>query len=190
MAKLALKKSTVRFVTIFVAVAAVSGFLFYFFSPEIFKYRPQPNEWVHDSGLVFAFRQNLADARAVQVDSTQCNNMFGAFNNAYTTNVTIYAKNDPSDFSLHNLEITEITTKMVAYYAAEDKRLGFKSDIWNLEDSPLGSPVHPRIYLIGPTSAQNTSVSFQDSVVFVSGTSVANMDLAAMRAMMCMFGAQ
>lgn len=186
--KLKIKKKHLKYIFAFVIITAISSTLFYFFLPEILRYKPQPNEWIHPSGFIFAFRQDLAQADQIFITDRDCNNINTAFNGFYVRNVTIYAKNDESDFALHNLEITEIALKLTNYYRLEGQNVGMRSDIWKLDDPPLGSPPHPRIYLIGPASATNTSISFSDNVVFISGRTQNELDLAVIKSMMCTFG--
>lgn len=186
--KFKIKKSQLKYIFVFLVIAVISATLLYFFLPEILKYKPKPNEWVHSSGFIFAFRQDLVQADQIFVTDADCNNINTAFNGFWVQNVTIYAKNDESDFALHNLEITEIAIKLTNYYRLERQKVGIHSNIWKIDDPPIGSPSHPRIYLIGPASATNSSISFSNNVVFVSGVTQNDFDLAVIKSMMCAFG--
>lgn len=184
--KVEISRRRIRQAGIFLSLVFVFAVVFYFLNPS------PVNEWNYH-GVKFVFRDDLKLAKNVPT-SPDCQSIFAHFNTPYVTNVTLYFKNDTQDFDLFNPEIFELSYKITAYSMVNtDKKIVFdkisvSSEQWNLADYPKGSPSHPRIYLIGPTSAKNNSVEMENFSVTVQGRNLKELDLATIKTMMCIFG--
>lgn len=183
--KVELKKKRIKQAAIFTTLVLIFAAVFYFWNPF------PTNEWTY-KGQKFSFRENIKEANNVPV-SPNCQAIFNSFNNPYINNLTIYFKNDPQDFDLFRVEVIELSYKITAYSIIGTKSLQFDkisvaSAQWNLTDYPKGSPAHPRIYLIGPTSATENSVKMENFSITVQGRNLKELDLATIKTMMCIFG--
>lgn len=143
-------------------------------------------------GVTFSFRSDLRDAvKWLPLDDQVCGTIRSDFNSVHLQNVTLYVKNDEFDTALLTVEAVQFTSQLAPYYRADPPvpyEVGIKGATWNLEADPLGSPTHPRVYFIGPTSARELSVTFENYVLKIQGRSVAELDLATSRALMCVLG--
>lgn len=182
-AKFVMKKSTLITAAVFVAITVSVAGVFYIFDIDLFS---KPDQWRYQ-GTFFNFRTNIADSNVVSV-TPSCESVFNTFNSIYLNNITIYFKDDPADYSFFTVENVELRDKMARYYLLSGADVFIDTRQWTLDAYPKGSPAHPRIYLIGPTSATSNSIELIDNTVVVSGRTLQELDLATIKAMVCIFG--
>lgn len=176
--RIVIKKRKLKYTLIFILFILLITLVIFFFSPVY--------EWNY-KGYMFEFRDNLKDADKVFVEPS-CQTIYDTFNNIYVRNITIYFKNDEEDFGYFQLEVIELSYKLTLYYKINKKNIFVDAAKWNLEEQPLGSPLHPRFYLIGPSSADRNSVELKNFTVIISGRNLQELDRATVKTMMCIFG--
>ncbi len=185
--QLKISKNKIKNASIFIGLTVIVGAILYYFNPL------PVYEWTYE-GERFVFREDLKAANNVVV-SPDCKTIYNTFNNPYISNVTVYFKNDPVDFDYFQVEAVELRYKITRYSSIDTPekliwydRIYTSAAQWNLEEYPIGSPSHPRIYLIGPTSAKENSVRMDNFTVVVQGRTLKELDYATIKAMMCIFG--
>ncbi len=180
--KIAFKKQSLKSALIFASLVSVFTILFYFFWPF------PVTSWTI-GGTTFQFRDDLKAAASVPV-SPSCETVYDIFNSGAVGNMTIHFKSDKSDYSIFGVETFELTYKISTFNLINQRNIGINVSEWASNDSePVGTPTHPKIYLVGPASAKENVVEFNNKFVMrISGRNIQEMDRATIRAMMCLLG--
>jgi len=142
---------------------------------------------------VYTFAHDIYDSAKVPVNDPQGIGLLFAINNRYTI---VFDGSDSQDNAYFRVVLINLG-KLPIYYAYEGRMVTFDylyyiDDQWyNETDGEIGTPVfeNPVLWLIGPsTGAEETSLTLEDNIIYLQGTSYDNLTMAGDKLTLLVFG--
>lgn len=150
----------------------------------------RPIKTIHYRGRPFVFREDVKDAKDVEVhpNETVIHDLFW---DPEITDVIIYFKplegtNDGHGY--YATESFELTYKLSLLYSLENLYRDFNATTINSYDDIPFSPTTLSIALVHPDLTEKTSVEADGNKLFIHGDDQRNFDLATMRAILIAMG--
>jgi len=173
--KITKKQITKLLIGIFIVAATFSSITYYYLNFA-------PTDTVVLDGITITFRQNIREAKNVLVFPPNEDAIFNMLFAASVRNITIAFKPaSETENPYYILQEFEIVNKLKFAYLRYSRDITFNAvpveDYSNLN----GTYFNPVIALIHPVYANETSVRFKDNVIFISGKTYKDFDLATIK---------
>jgi len=189
MAKVKLKVTKTR-ILVMITLAALLALAYL-----LNMYWPKPITSWNYNGNLLNFRDDLREAQKVKVypDEASISNVFASM---AVRNITIAYVESP-DMGYVTVEAGELSYKLLtayleAGYIRYNKSMTFipmgvieiSSGTVNSYENLVGTHDNPKIALVPPSAADETSVSLKNNVIYVKGKTLKNFDLATIKLLM------
>lgn len=164
-----------------VIIAGVVVFYFYLNFPSF----PREITEINYYGVPVGFRADLREASKIPVYPSE-DVLYYQLMNPTVQNITVAFKPATENNAYYSLEILEIVPKLKLAYTIlgydpkfENKPIELESyeNLWGKIKSPIIAIIHPEY-------ANETSVRYENHVIFISGTDLNNLDLATVKFLM------
>ncbi len=162
-------------------------FLIAFFAIYAYSYFAPIKSFFID-GQKLNFRENLKEAKNVFVFPNE-DEIFNSLFSAAVKNITfVFVDAGEKENPFYILQEVEIINKLTFAYSRLNRKVNFNAMEVKSYDNLKGSVFNPVIALVHPKYANDTYVMYRDYVIYISGKSYRDFDLATIKFLMIALG--
>jgi hypothetical protein len=166
----------------FIAFIILSGIFFLSFYLYV---STRPITGVVIDGTQVNFRQDLREAEKIPIFPPSEDDIFNELFNTGVINITFVFKDaGESQNPYYILEMTEIINKLTFAYSRINREVNFNAIPIDSYDNINATYYNPVIALIHPIYANSTFVMHKDHIIYISGKTYKEFDLATIKFLM------